>query len=389
MLNSHYVDIENSILSAATFDTLDFQYKCAPCIVCVPAKNEADNLPGFLTAMRSAFEAIGVGSGALVVALDGDQDDSHDILDAWRSSFPVPINVVSVPAYDTPHAGRVRRAAMDAGALLFPTMPSIICTTDADTRVAPDWLTHTREYMVSAEMVCGDIWRDDLNGNVIRASHERHYHALHQARRIIDPLEYAAPSEHPQGFGASLALRRNVYQAIGGCPNLPSDEDVQMVRAVRAAGLRICQPRDVRVVTSSRRNGRADGGLAAALVAEDAERAMGRAKSLSDPRIFLDRYRIEARLRELFSEDQSTALALLSSLALELDLNPQILVEQWRDAVSPDAFVMAALPELKVPETMSVKQAGLLLRTSMTSLGYGSNWTPTAAKIPTDIRWQS
>jgi len=389
MINLPHVATENLILRAAASDAPDPRYRIAPCIVCVPAKREAENLPGFLTAMRSAFNALAVGDGALVVALDGDRDDSLNILDAWRSSFPVPIHVATISAYETPHAGRVRRAAMDIGMTLFPEIPSIICTTDADTRVAPDWLVRTRENIVSAEMVCGDIWRDDLNGNVIRASHERHYHALHQARRIIDPLEYAAPSEHPQGFGASLALRRNVYQAIGGCPNLPSDEDVQMVRAVRAAGLRICQPRDVRVVTSSRRNGRADGGLAAALVKEDAECAMGRAKNLSDPRIFLDRYRIEARLRGLYSEDQATALALLSSLALELDLNPQILVEQWRDAVSPDAFVMAALPELKVPETMSVKQAGLLLRSSMTSLGYGSNWTPTAAKIPTDIRWQS
>jgi len=276
---------------------------------------------------------------------------------------------------------------MNLGMALFPEIPSIICTTDADTRVAPDWLACTRENIVSAEMVCGDIWRDDLNGNVIRAPHEHHYHALHQARRIIDPLEYAAPSEHPQGFGASLALRRNVYQAIGGCPNLPSDEDVLMVKAVRAAGLRVCQPRDVRVVTSSRRNGRAEGGLAEALVKEDAQRALGHTKALSDPRIFIDRYQTEARLRGLFSEDQSTALALLSILALELDLDPQTLTEQWRDAVSPDAFVMAALPELTVPGTMDVDQAELLLSASMKSMGSGSNWIATAAKIPTDVRW--
>ncbi|MGB3456626.1 MAG: glycosyltransferase family 2 protein, partial [Litorimonas sp.] len=191
----------------------------APCVVCIPAKNEARRLPGALSALALAFRAMGDPRGALVVALDGCTDDSADIIAQQSRHFPVDIHMVELEAHPVPHAGRVRRAALDFGASLFPGEETILLTTDADTLVDRDWIRATRTLMGETDMVCGDIWRDDAQGKVIRAPHEHHYHALHRARRRIDPVAYDSADPHPQGFGASLALRRDVYQAIGGCPS--------------------------------------------------------------------------------------------------------------------------------------------------------------------------
>ncbi|MEM7729908.1 MAG: glycosyltransferase family 2 protein [Pseudomonadota bacterium] len=318
----------------------------APCIVCVPAKNEARRLPGFLSAMTMAFRELaraGDGpAGALVVALDGCTDDSREILEQQRRHFPVDIHVVELPAHPEPHAGRVRRAALEHGARLFPVEPSLLFTTDADTWVDRNWLVATRALMGEVDVVCGDIWRDDNQGNVIRAPHEHHYHALHRARRRIDPVAFDSPDPHPQGFGASIAMRRDVYHAIGGCPSVPSDEDTSMVLRARQRGYRVRQDRSVRVLTSSRRTGRARGGLAEALVREDADARAGRPFLIVDPRRYLDVYRQSAALRTGFARNEAEQVERAVS---DLRLDRLTVEEAWRTARSADAFVSQVLPE--------------------------------------------
>ena len=332
--------------------------QCTPCVVCVPAKAEAENLPTFLSAMARAFRALEPCRGALVIALDGEHDDSAGILEVQRYNFPVEIHIVQLPAHAEPHAGRVRRAAMERGARLFPLEPTLLLTTDADTRVDRDWIRNTRTLMGSTDMVCGDIWRDDGHGNTIRAPHEHYYHDLHRLRRRIDPVAHDADDPHPQNFGASLALRRDVYYAIGGCPALPSNEDVHLVRAVRRHGFRVRQDRSVRVLTSSRRQGRAVGGLAEALVREDADARAGRPKLIVDPRRYIALYRQSAELRLGFARNEDGRVARAAD-GLGLDrLNVE---EAWNRARTSDAFVAAVLDEPDFTPDIPLERARHLL----------------------------
>ena len=332
--------------------------RCKPCVVCVPAKGEAENLPTFLAAMAQAFRALDPVRGALVIALDGEVDNSAELLEQQRAHFPVDIHVVQLDPHPTPHAGRVRKAALDRGARLFPLEPTILLTTDADTLVDRDWIRATQALMSDSDFVCGDIWRDDLQGNVIRAPHEHYYHDLHRVRRIIDPVAFDAPDPHPQGFGASLALRRDVYYTVGGCPDLPSNEDVSLVRRVRAHGFRVRQDRSVKVVTSSRREGRAQGGLAEALVQEDRDAAQGRPKLIVDPRRYLALYRHSAELRQGFARNED---ARVERACDRLKLDRLRVEEAWNVARTADAFVARVLDEPEFTANIPLERARELL----------------------------
>lgn len=333
-------------------------FATAPCVVCVPARNEAEHLPAFLMHMARAFRSLSALRGRLVVALDGCTDESRDILDSARTGFPVPIELIELPAISKPHAGRVRRAAMDAGIRAYPSEDTILFTTDADTRVDRHWLSRTRALMDHTDFVCGDIWRDDLNGNTIRAPHEHHYHALHRLRRRIDPVAHDSPDPHPQGFGASLAMRSDVYFAIGRCPRVASDEDTTMVRAARRQGYRVRQDRSVKVLTSSRRDGRARGGLADALVREDAMAKRGEPILIVDPRRYVQFYGYSAELRQGFSHDRpDQAERTISALGLD-----RASVETaWTTARAADAFIASVLPEPEFTPDMPLEQARDLL----------------------------
>jgi len=82
---------------------------------------------------------------------------------------------------------------------------------------------------------------------------------------------------HHQHYGASLAVTAAAYAKAGGMPSTRSSEDAALYYAVVASGGRFRHSYRVRVRTSARVLGRAEGGLAAALASwhrADAERAV-------------------------------------------------------------------------------------------------------------------
>src|SRR6185437_7354305 len=59
----------------------------------------------------------------------------------------------------------------------------------------------------------------------------------------------------------SLAVRSEVYAAVGGMPALPVREDVAFVERVCQAGYPLRHPLDVQVSVSARLDGRSAGGM--------------------------------------------------------------------------------------------------------------------------------
>ena len=76
---------------------------------------------------------------------------------------------------------------------------------------------------------------------------------------------YEDHDHHQHVHGANLGFRGDAYRLVGGMPSVALSEDVALVSALEAAGERICRAGDLPVVTSARREGRADGGFAAYL----------------------------------------------------------------------------------------------------------------------------
>ena len=110
-------------------------------------------------------------------------------------------------------------------------------------------------------------WRGCIHAD-LRTLPPRHRARLASLRRYDLALGYLKGMRDrdepwPRHFyegGASIALRRAVYQAIGGAPTPPVSEDKALFEAVRRVGGKVRHPVDVTVLTSARLVGRAPGG---------------------------------------------------------------------------------------------------------------------------------
>ena len=134
--------------------------------------------------------------------------------------------------------------------------------TDADTRVAPDWLA--RQLAASpagAEAIGGEIELDPDEAAALPPAVAR--------RRAAELVERTAARRRPRPGRARPLLRRQPRRhparlpgASAGWRRLAALEDQELEDRLAAAGVAIHRPRAVRVVTSARTDGRAERGLA-------------------------------------------------------------------------------------------------------------------------------
>jgi len=89
--------------------------------------------------------------------------------------------------------------------------------------------------------------------------------ALEELRSLYAPEAHDPFPRHHQHFGGSLAVIAAAYAQAGGMPLKRSSEDVALYRAIVQSGGRFRHSHRVRVYTSARVVGRAEGGLADAI----------------------------------------------------------------------------------------------------------------------------
>ncbi len=124
--------------------------------------------------------------------------------------------------------------------------------TDADSEVAPDWLS--RQLCLNVDAVCGTVQVRDwtLHGEEV----QRKFEAVYEDRE-----------GHRHVHGANLGLTADAYQTCGGFEPLATGEDVALVRRLEEGGLSIAWTAATRVTTSARLQFRAPAGFGAALLA--------------------------------------------------------------------------------------------------------------------------
>ena len=256
----------NQIAVGAVASTLPAKVDFA---ICVPARNEERILPASLASLIDTVERSGA-AGAIVLLINNSADRSWEVVSRTLKTSGCNYLLVKVslrPAVaDAPHA---RRIALDIGALLVPD--GALLTTDADTRVAPNWaaanLRHIRD---GADLVCGSVSIDP-----------QEYSSLPHSVRRCGEVEaaYSAELEHlwqrwtggdalsfqVAAMGASLALPTAHYRAIGGMPIPPVAEDKALASLARRLDWSLKIASDVTTSTSGRLFGRAAGGMGDAL----------------------------------------------------------------------------------------------------------------------------
>ncbi len=239
-------------------------------VIAVPVRNEAERIVACLRAI-DAQTGLAPGRLGLVLFLNNCSDGTPDIVADLLPRLTLPVRVIE-RTYAGAHAGWARRAAMDAAAAWLDEVGAsgTLLTTDADSRVPPDW--------VAANLAALDAGADAVAGRVelipeeaallppslpARGRLEDAYDALiTEMEARIDPDPSDPWPCHRTTIGASLAVRRSAYGAVGGMPEIPLGEDGAFVAALLEQGFRVRHDRAVMVWISARLTGRAAGGVA-------------------------------------------------------------------------------------------------------------------------------
>lgn len=251
---------------------MDYQKKSRTPIIAVPVRDEAERLPALMEALAcQTWISRTRRRLPIIFVLNNCHDESARVLKEASARLPhLALSVIDIHfSADRAHVGSARRLAM--GEALKTAGPnSVVLTTDADARPARTWIdANLRAIENGADLVggyiVGDRNEEALLGHGFLRRSTRHVHyarLVDQLSALIDPVPHDPWPRHFDHTGASLAVRGEVYQAVGGIPPLPFREDVAFVTAVCRAGYRLRHSLDVQVIVSARLEGRATGGMA-------------------------------------------------------------------------------------------------------------------------------
>lgn len=205
--------------------------------ILIPVHNEEALLPDCLKAAMVAASHPGLlgEEVQILVVLDSCSDSSAAIAQAYQ------VHSLEVQARNVGHVRGVgARHLLNNGARW-------IACTDADSRVAADWLV--AQLALGVDAVCGTVTVDAWSEGFEPAAQIRYLQA------------YEARDGHRHIHGANLGFSAGAYVRAGGFEPLACHEDVQLVRQLERCGASIAWSHSPQVITSARLDCRAQGGF--------------------------------------------------------------------------------------------------------------------------------
>jgi glucosyl-3-phosphoglycerate synthase len=229
--------------------------------VVVPARDEERRIGACLDALAAQVD-VAASSYEVVVVLDACEDGTAAAVAAASERWPeLRLRTIAGPGEG---AGPARAVGMDVACARLEAAGAphgLLASTDADTRVAPDWLASQLAALAAgAEAVGGAIELDPAEAAALPPEVLAQREAELADRTLL--AAGRGPAEHAHFSGASLGVTPRAYRSVGGMARLTALEDQELEDRLAAAGVAIHRPRAVRVVTAARIDGRAERGLA-------------------------------------------------------------------------------------------------------------------------------
>ncbi len=310
--------------------------------VCIPVRDERALLPSLLDALDQQT-GVDLARVCICFFFDGCEDDGYNFVRKRTAGLAYDVALAMGPRLPKPNAGRARSAAMAVGlAHVARASGGLLLTTDADSEPHADWLSAACRALQTADIVAGRIVRDGGGRDPVQTRIEAYFDRLYALRRSIDPVDWEPVDCHHFTGGANLGFRASAYQALGGFAPRASGEDALMIDDAGRAGLRVSRDARVLVTTSSRRDGRAMGGLASALAVLDSDGAADPMALVTHPADAAWQWHAQARARAWF--DRLTNVAACSQLASAIGLTPDHVLGVARDCPNAEAFAMRIVP---------------------------------------------
>lgn len=238
------------------------------CVV-IPAQNEEELIGSCLRALAEQRK-VSYEEYEVLLVLDRCADGTEKRAREFTTSYPaMRLSFLDGPGKGSGHARRVGMEAACARLQAVGRPHALISSTDADTIVAPDW--------ISAQLAAAERGARAIGGRIELANDGSVPEALfrwhasrgdYRHRRLLSSDRgHSGRTEHWQFSGASMALTAAVYREIGGLEAREALEDEQLEDALHRHGVPIERLLSVRVATSARLVGRASRGLAHDLTA--------------------------------------------------------------------------------------------------------------------------
>lgn len=208
--------------------------------VIVPAHNEEEHIEACIQSLLVATRdpSVYLEAVQIIVVLDSCSD---------RTGYLAQGLGVTTMDIDAKNVGVARQVGAEVA---LASGARWLAFTDADTVVAPDWLS--AQSALKSDAVCGTVSVKEWM--YYGAKMERHFE-----------LTYKDRDDHPHIHGGNLGVSASAFQIAGGFLNLATGEDVALVEALKDSGAKIAWSRAPRVVTSARQDYRAPGGFGATL----------------------------------------------------------------------------------------------------------------------------
>jgi glycosyltransferase involved in cell wall biosynthesis len=235
------------------------------CVV-VPARDEEQRIGACLEAL-GAQTGVEQSAWEVLFVLDHCRDRTREVALSWAAAHPhIALRLLDGPGTGS---GGARATGMDAACERLHVVGrphGLIASTDADTRVAPDWLARQLGFAREGARAIGGrielcpVERAELHGSVVAGHGEQ---SLTRFERVLAQLpDDGSVADHWQFSGASMAVTADTYRAVGGLGDNAHSEDEALERALLEQGVPIERRLEVRVTTSARTDGRASHGLA-------------------------------------------------------------------------------------------------------------------------------
>jgi hypothetical protein len=318
----------------------------SPVVVAIPVRNEEVQIGGCIDALA----AQSVPFSRLVLLLNNCSDGTEEVCRRRAARVPnldiLHVRLVGAQA----SAGQARRLAWERAASF--AAGGVILTTDADARPERTWIARNLQALTAgAEAVCGMAALQASDKGAIRQG--VHFDELREGfllglldemAALIDPDPADPWPRHQQDSGASIALTEAVLRRAGGAPGVANGEDRALIERLRRVDARIRHAPEICVRVSGRLDGRATGGMAAALKRRAAQLDVMTDAAL-EPAV--DAYRrvlARAQLRGVFAGgggmDGLARDLLIAPMAMGAALDTAYFGEAW-------ARVQAASPVLR------------------------------------------
>jgi cellulose synthase/poly-beta-1,6-N-acetylglucosamine synthase-like glycosyltransferase len=229
--------------------------------IAVPARDEARRIGACLDRLCALERDARHERPIVVVAANNCRDRTASVAAAHGA---IAVSVTLPP--ERAHAGWARRVALEAAAAVLGAANDILLCTDADTLVAPDWLRRTIDHLDAGWDAVAGLAR--LDPRELRRLTRPHRMRLALVRRYGQALDRLKARQHgsepwPRHYyegGASIAMTLRAFRELGAAPTPRVGEDKALFEEIRRRGGRVRHPLDVKVTTSARLDGRAEGG---------------------------------------------------------------------------------------------------------------------------------